>query len=86
MAPSKVVVVVVCENEITKDGISFVCGKWMVITRGEELPHCHACKLPQRTWRIATDQEIDANDRAFLRAIERIAPTPDDHLGWRERS
>lgn len=77
-APSEVVVLV-CENEITQGALTLVCGHWLVLTRGEELPHCHACKKPQRTWRVVTDREIERRDRLFLQAIERMVFIgPDD--------
>lgn len=73
-APSKVCVVITCENEITRDGIAFACGNWMVVTRGDELPYCYRCKRPQRCWRLVTEQEIAARDRAFERRLEQVAP------------
>lgn len=86
-APSKSCLTLVCENEITRQGIAFLCGQWLIVTRGDELPYCHACKLPQRTWRLATEQEIAARDAAFLRAIERLGFLgPDSHLDAPERS
>ena len=70
--PSTVVVVMVCENETPIDGDPFrTCGSWAIVTRGDELPFCHRCKQRQRTWRLATEQEIAARDRAFLASIER---------------
>jgi hypothetical protein len=76
---SKCSVTIVCENVITKDGVDVLCGQWLVVTRGEELPFCRRCKQQQRTWRLATSEEIDARDRAFLRSFEQLAPAPDDH-------
>jgi hypothetical protein len=88
-APSKIVVVVICENRVRVDDETVrACGHWMVVTRGDELPFCHACKKQDRSWRLATEQEIAAKDRAFLRCIERtqFAPDADAHLGGLEQT
>lgn len=84
--PPKCCIVVVCENERTnpRDGATEPCGEIMIVTRGDELPYCHRCKKRDRVWRLMTEQEIAANDAAFLQLIERMSV--DGHLGAAEQS
>jgi hypothetical protein len=71
MKPSKVVTVIACENRVSAE-TEEVCGHWAVVTTGDELPHCHGCKRPDRAWRIVTQPEIDDRDARLLRSIERL--------------
>lgn len=87
-APSKVIIVVACENVI-KDAadVEHICGNWMIVTRGDELPYCHRCKKRDRVWRLVTEQELAANDAAFLKGVERLElRDPDGRLGATERT
>jgi hypothetical protein len=56
----------------------------MIITRGEELPHCHHCKRSKRGGLRHSAKSTPVI--AFLRSVERLAPAPDDHLGGREKA
>ncbi len=69
-APSTICLTLECENEITRDGLAVTCGQWVVVTRGDELPYCYACKQPRRSWRFVTPIEIAHRDGVFLRLLE----------------
>lgn len=90
--PPKCCLVIACECEVSivfDSGreIRSICGQWMVITRGEELPFCPACRKQKKNWRHVTQPEIDARDRAFLKAIERLGFLgPDSRLGATENT